>query len=155
SRMDIGGYPLHVARAPGQFAAGDQAIFDWMRTSAQAVASYFGRFPVDRTLLLVVPNDGEGFGYGKALGNGGASILLPIGERTDKKKLADDWVLVHEMVHLAFPSLERRYLWLEEGMTTYVEPIARARIGTLSPEAVWEGMLKGLPNGLPAPGDQG
>jgi predicted metalloprotease with PDZ domain len=155
SRMDIGGRTLQIARAPGEFVVGDQAILDWIRTSAEAVATYYGRFPVDGTLLLVVPNEGKGFGYGKALGNGGASILLPIGERTNKEKLAADWVLVHEMVHVGFPSLERRYLWLEEGLATYIEPIARARVGNLSPESVWEGMLKGLPNGLPLPGDQG
>ena len=116
---------------------------------------YYGRFPSERTLLLVVPNDGEGFGYGKALGNGGASILLPIGEHTSRAKLADDWVLVHEMVHVGFPSLDRRHLWLEEGLATYIEPIARARIGRLSAETVWGGLVRGLPNGLPMAGDEG
>jgi hypothetical protein len=155
SRMDVGGRTLDIARAPGEFAVGEQAVTDWIRGSAEAVAAYYGRFPTERTLLLVVPNEGTGFGYGKALGNGGASILLPIGERTTREKLADDWVLVHEMVHLGFPSLERRHLWLEEGLATYIEPIARARMGKLTAEAVWGGLLRGLPNGLPAAGDEG
>jgi len=155
SRMDVGGRALEIARAPGDFAVGEQAVVDWIRGSAEAVAGYYGRFPVERTLLLVVPNEGEGFGYGKALGNGGASILLPIGERTNREKLADDWVLVHEMVHLGFPSLDRRHLWLEEGLATYIEPIARARMGKLSAETVWGSVVRGLPNGLPRAGDEG
>jgi predicted metalloprotease with PDZ domain len=81
--------------------------------------------------------------------------LLPVGERTNREKLADDWVLVHEMVHLGFPSLDRRHLWLEEGLATYIEPIARARVGKLKVETVWKGLLRGLPNGLPQAGDQG
>jgi predicted metalloprotease with PDZ domain len=155
SKMDVGARTFDIARAPGEFAAGEDAVLEWIRTSAEAVSNYFGHFPVDRTLLLVVPNEGEGFGYGKALGNGGASILLPIGQRTSRAKLADDWVLVHEMVHLAFPSLERRHLWLGEGLATYIEPIARARIGKLAPEVVWEGLVHGLPHGLPEAGDEG
>jgi hypothetical protein len=155
SRLDVGGRSLDIARAPGEFTVGEQAVSKWIRGSAEAVAAYYGHFPTERTLLLVVPNEGAGFGYGKALGNGGASILLPIGERTSVEKLADDWVLVHEMVHLGFPSLERRHLWLEEGLATYIEPIARARMGALTPETVWAALVRGLPNGLPAAGDEG
>src|SRR5262249_1538043 len=46
-------------------------------------------------------------------------------------------------------------LWLEEGIATYVEPLARARAGHLSDEAVWSGLVLGLPNGLPQAGDHG
>src|SRR5262249_7695814 len=35
------------------------------------------------------------------------------------------------------------------------EPIARARRGLLSAEQVWEGLLEGLPKGLPGPHDLG
>jgi hypothetical protein len=103
----------------------------------------------------VLPVDGGGLGYGKTLGNGGASILVPIGLLTTQRQLDGDWMLVHEMLHLAFPSLPRQHLWLEEGMATYVEPIARARFGQLTSEEVWSGLFRGLPNGLPASGDQG
>src|SRR5262249_54868612 len=96
-----------------------------------------------------------GFGYGKALGNGGASIVVPVGEKTRAAAFDDDWVLVHEMLHLGFPSLGRSYIWLEEGIATYVEPIARARRGRLAPQALWRGLVEGLPNGLPGPGDEG
>jgi hypothetical protein len=119
------------------------------------VARYYGRFPVRRVLLLVLPGRGGGLGYGKTLGNGGASILLPIGETTSARELERDWMLVHEMIHLAFPSVPRKHLWLEEGIATYVEPFARARAGRLSEEAAWSGLVRGLPNGLPQQGDRG
>src|SRR5262249_40935314 len=59
SRMDVRGRTLQIARAPGEFDVGEPAILDWIRTSAEAVAAYYGEFPVDKTLLLVVPNEGE------------------------------------------------------------------------------------------------
>ena len=40
--------------------------------------------------------------------------------------------MTHEMVHLAFPSVAREHHWIEEGITTYVEPIARAETGELA-----------------------
>jgi predicted metalloprotease with PDZ domain len=73
----------------------------------------------------------------------------------DRQVGAREWVLTHEMVHLGFPSLARRHLWLEEGIATYVEPIARARSGDLLPEKVWLDLVEGLPQGLPENGDRG
>ena len=68
---------------------------------------------------------------------------------------AEDWVTTHEMVHLAFPSVAEEHHWSEEGLATYVEPIARARIGELSAKKVWGDMMDGMPKGLPEPGDRG
>lgn len=36
-----------------------------------------------------------------------------------------------------------------------MEPIARAQVGRLTAEQVWGGMVDGMAQGLPAPGDQG
>ncbi|HEX9297329.1 MAG TPA: hypothetical protein VF881_15915 [Polyangiaceae bacterium] len=155
SRLTIGGATLEVALAPGSFAVGERALFEWIEASATTVARYYGRFPVPRLALIIVPTEGSGCGYAKTLGNGGASILVPVGRRTTLHELREDWVLVHEMTHLAFPSLPRPHIWLEEGIATYIEPIARARVGRLPAEAVWEGLVRGLPKGRPAPGDRG
>jgi hypothetical protein len=153
--IDVSGRSVEVAIAPGAFAVGEPAVLDWIRISADVVAKYYGSFPVERVLLLVLPGRGKGFGYGKTLGNGGASILLPIGGATTQRELDDDWMLVHEMIHLGFPSVPRQHIWLEEGIATYVEPFARARRGRLSAEEAWRGLVRGLPNGLPERGDRG
>ncbi|MEX2206446.1 MAG: hypothetical protein WEF50_09495 [Myxococcota bacterium] len=63
--------------------------------------------------------------------------------------------MTHELIHLAFPSVPREHRWLEEGLATYVEPIARARARQLSAERVWEDLMRDLPQGLPQPGDRG
>ncbi|HEY3594026.1 MAG TPA: hypothetical protein VGL13_09130, partial [Polyangiaceae bacterium] len=155
SEMSVKGGKLEIGFAPGSFDVGESAVTAWIVSAADVVARYYRHFPVSRALLLVVPSTKTGFGYGKTLGNGGASIVVPVGERTTLAQLDGDWVLVHEMFHLAFPDLPRAQIWLSEGLATYLEPIARARAGRLSAEAVWLGMLQGLPNGLPEPGDEG
>jgi hypothetical protein len=39
--------------------------------------------------------------------------------------------MTHELVHMAIASLADEHHWLEEGLATYVEPIARAQDGQL------------------------
>jgi predicted metalloprotease with PDZ domain len=64
-------------------------------------------------------------------------------------------VLVHELTHLAFPSVPARHHWIEEGLASYVEPVARAQAGQLDPRTVWAELAAGLPQGLPRAGDRG
>ena len=40
-------------------------------------------------------------------------------------------MLVHELVHHGMPNLADEHHWMEEGLATYVEPIARAQAGEL------------------------
>lgn len=71
-------------------------------------------------------------------------------------ELASDWVLVvDEMIHLGFPSLERRHRWMEEGLATYLEPILRARGGLVPADELWNNFARMMPNGTPQKGDRG
>jgi hypothetical protein len=80
---------------------------------------------------------------------------MRVGRDTTPTQLTDDWKLTHEMVHLAVPSVPRNSHWLEEGIATYVEAIARAQRGELSDARIWADMLHGMPKGLPAENDRG
>jgi hypothetical protein len=59
------------------------------------------------------------------------------------------------MVHVAIPRLPRAQDWLHEGLATYVETVARARAGITSAEQLWRELSRGMPQGLPKPGDRG
>ena len=63
--------------------------------------------------------------------------------------------MTHELVHMAFPSLPDDQHWMEEGLATYIEPIARVQAGELPANQVWSDMIKGMPKGEPAAGDKG
>lgn len=154
-RVETAGGSVEVARLPGDLAVGDDVLARWVGDAARAVGAYYGRFPLRHTLVLLEPSRGAGIGYARTLGNGGATILAPVGRALDAAALDDDWVMTHEMVHLATPNLPRAQAWLEEGLATYVEPIARARVGALAVERVWRGFVRGMPLGKPGPGDRG
>jgi len=70
-------------------------------------------------------------------------------------QLESDWVMVHEMTHLALPDVGPEHAWLSEGLATYIEGIARVQAGNRSEQDVWAEELRQMPRGLPQPGDAG
>lgn len=146
---------IHVGFAPGEFALPKEKILDWVRTSAKAVATYYGHFPVKSLRLLLVPVDGPRVRGGTTWGYRGAAIRVLVGRDSDEEALKRDWVLVHEMVHTALPDMNERYNWLSEGLAVYVEPIARVQAGDLSAQEIWLAMMRDMPKGLPQAGEEG
>jgi len=127
----------------------------WVDRAADAVTNYYQRYPAKHVDIYIKLRLGSGVGGGHAQGWDGPRIYVSVGRNTSRAAFDDDWVLTHEMVHLAFPSVPRENHWIEEGLATYVEPIARARVGQLTPERIWGDMVEGMPNGLPQAGDAG
>jgi len=131
------------------------AVLDWIGKSARAVAGYHERFPVAKLVIRVRLGDGRGPSNGTAYGWDGALITITAGRASTAADFADDWLMPHEMLHMGFPSVPERHHWIEEGISTYVEPIARARAGLMSTEEAWGDLVRGLPQGQPQPGDKG
>lgn len=148
-------FPVEVAFLEGSWSCGAPSIFDWIASSARVVSSYYGGAPIPKTLVIVAPEDGANIGYARTMGNGGASILAPIGTSMAASDLGASWPMVHEMLHVAFPNLPKEQRWLEEGMATYVEPIARARAGLIGEREAFERFARRMPLGEPAEGDLG
>jgi hypothetical protein len=78
-----------------------------------------------------------------------------VGRDVDAERLSNDWVLVHEMVHLALPEVGRAHNWLAEGLAVYVEGVARAQYGNRPAADVWAEDRHSMPMGLPREGEGG
>jgi predicted metalloprotease with PDZ domain len=128
-------------------------IVDWVRRAAAAVTGYLGRFPVKHLLIKIQAGGDQPVGEGVTHGN--SRINVRLGASATVADLRQDWIMTHEMFHLAFPRLDDRYLWMMEGLSDYLEPVARARAGQLTAQQVWREFVEGLPQGLPAVGDRG
>lgn len=156
AKINLNGTQIDVSFAPGasNLSLTHKQITDWIEAGAKAVANYYQGFPVD--YLSIVINTGGGSKVsGSAYSGLKPLIILRIGENTSPQKLKKDWVLVHEMVHLAFPSVYKQHHWMEEGLATYIEPIVRVRAGLMSEKDAWTWMLTGVPKGQPKRGDKG
>src|ERR1700741_2712149 len=130
-------------------------IFRWVRSAAESVTAYYGRFPVPQVLIRITPFEGRGIRNGMAFGDRGGRITIRVGNETSPSEFASDWMLTHEMVHLAFPSVDEKHHWIEEGIATYVEPIARIQAVNLTAEQMWLDLVRDMPQGLPQVGDRG
>ena len=157
--LKVGGATIQVDFAPGRFDLGDDAILGHVRTAAEAVTAYYGHFPVARARVLIVPvADRAGVLQGTSWGDMGgwpAFTRMRIGEHTTQADLNDDWMITHELVHTAFPSLPDDEHWMEEGLATYIEPLARVMIGDLTAQRVWHDMTRDMHQGEPRAGDEG
>ncbi len=154
-KLEFDGRGLHVVFDGDASATATREAWVWIRRAADATGRYFGRFPVDRVALLVRWRDGAGVRHGTCWGYDGSIVRVVVGRETTAEAFAADWVLVHELVHAALPTLSRRHVWLMEGAATYVEPVARAQAGQRDAASVWKEFMSGMAKGLPEPGDQG
>jgi hypothetical protein len=151
--IDVGDGEITLAIAGLEPKVGDARLEQWTRDAAEDVRAYYGRYAAAPALVLAIVEAGDDIGSGTALGNGGASILVRVGDEVSDSALAEDWILTHEMVHLSMPGLHQKQNWMEEGLATYLEPVLRARRGRLSEEAVWREWYGSMAYGLPLAGD--
>jgi hypothetical protein len=153
--LEVDGVRLEVEYEAGAFAAGDAALLAWVRRAASIVAAYYGRFPVTAATIRLSAQDGAGVQGGRTFADPHARIRIRLGREVTAAQLVNDWVLVHEMVHLALPEVGPEHAWLSEGLATYVEGVARVQAGNRSEKDVWEEELRSMPRGLPQSGDAG
>ncbi len=150
--LQIGNATIHIHLA-ADLPLPHPIVLEWVRRAAVAVTNYLGRYPVKELSLNIAPG-GHG-AVSDGVTHGAQNIRVRLGRRAKAADLDGDWVLTHEMFHLAFPTLNDRYLWMMEGLSDYLEPVARGRVGQLTPEEVWREFVEGLPRGLPEEGDRG
>jgi hypothetical protein len=157
--LHVGGAAIQVDFGPGSLDLKTEDVMQWIETAARAVSAYYGKFPVPRERVLVLPvEDRRGVLTGTTWGNVDgfpAFARMRLGQHTTEQDLQDDWTMTHEFVHTALPSLAPDHHWLEEGLAVYIEPIARVQLGTLTPQFIWGEMFRDMQKGEPAPSDQG
>jgi hypothetical protein len=155
STILIGNSRIDVTTEEGQLHAPKDDVMKWVQWSAEAVAGYYGRFPVPHVALRLIPTGGTEVRGGRTFGDHGSHISIHVGNDAAWPDFADDWMLTHEMIHLAFPDVDDSHHWIEEGIAVYVEPIARVRAHHMDPNQMWFEVMRDMHKGLPASGDQG
>lgn len=134
----------------------NDVLLNWIKRASTAVCTYYGKFPVPQLRLQVQVRGGEGIHHGVTYpSDNGGLIRISVGPSTTASDLDSDWMLTHEMIHLAFPSMAEDHHWIEEGISTYVEPIARVQAGQLSAATMWHDVVRDMPQGEPESGDRG
>lgn len=158
SQVQVEGAQFGITIESGALSVSQLQLEQFVRDGAKAVISYYGSFPVRKTIVKVRPvrDTDVGFATSTHDDNAGHGVIeIDIGDRASVKELDNSWVLTHELMHLAFPIVEHEHRWIAEGIATYIEPIGRMRIGKMTKLEMWEDFAKNLKRGLPGPGQGG
>jgi hypothetical protein len=153
--LKVPGATIDVTLPDGPMKLSHDELLGWVKNSASTVADYYGHFPVPHLTLKMRSTSGSGIRHGVTYARDGGLIFISVGRDADIAATKEDWVLVHEMIHLAFPNMEDDQHWIEEGISTYVEPVARAREGGMAAKEVWGTFVRDMPKGEPGPDDHG
>ncbi len=154
-QLKLDGVDVRVDFGDTKFSGGTDPLLQWVKRSAAIVSAYYGQFPTPTLRIQVVPEDGGGVRSGKTWGYRGGFIRLEVGREVTEAQLMNDWVLVHEMTHLALPDVGDDQSWFSEGLAVYVEGIAREQAGNRTQQDVFSEQMKQMPRGMPQAGDQG
>lgn len=165
----FGRHPMHVHPSDGSgspasyevvildgpLALSERTLLDWIAHVADIMARFWHGFPAPGMKIFVLPRpDVDGVPFGRDMSGGGVSMLLIIGENATREQLYDDWVLIHELVHVGSPFVMGAP-WLTEGLATYLEPLIRARYGLQSPTDMWMEFATNMPRGAEVIGASG
>lgn len=154
-RLQVAGSQLEL-QFDESFSPALQALaLQWVQRAADAVAGYLGRFPLQQVEVLLQAADGAGVQRGTAFPEPTPHLRIRLGRDSTARHFQDDWILVHEMLHLAVPQVPRSQNWLHEGIATYAEGVARVKSGWIPAQQLWGEFHQGMPKGQPQPGDRG
>jgi hypothetical protein len=157
--IHFGNSVLQVDLAAGTLDLPADTVLDHVHKAASAIVAYYGRLPIPRDRMLIVPVAGRsGVFNGTTWPHHGefqSFTRIHVGQHTTSADLAEDWMVTHELVHTAFPSLDDDQHWMEEGQATYVEPVARVMAGELEARRIWHDMVRDMRKGEPQAGDEG
>jgi hypothetical protein len=153
--LNVDGVEVRIEFSDADDRIDRSRLDEWIERSLRIVAGYYRRFPTKHLLIRISAVDGAGVRSGTTFGIPQAFIRLQVGRDVTPEQMRDDWILVHEMIHLALPDVGRAHAWLSEGIATYVEGVARAQAGNRSVLDVWSEFVRSMPQGLPEAGDQG
>ncbi|RYZ01627.1 MAG: hypothetical protein EOO73_34925 [Myxococcales bacterium] len=149
--LDVAGARLELTRLDGALDQPFDEVSRWVETSARAVRDFYGAFPVPRAQVSIIPVPRrDAVVFGKVLPESSPGVALLIGEHAPARALYTDWILVHELFHLGFPSFFEEGKWLDEGLATYYEPVIRVRAGLYSERELWDELLSSMPQGAEA-----
>ncbi len=154
-RFDIDASRINIEIRDPVLLTKKNMLLDWVLYSAKTIHRYYGRFPVTKLDINIQVTDGPAVRFGQAFGGDSPRLRIVVGENVSPEMLLKDWIMVHEMVHLAMADVPYAHRWLLEGLATYVESIARVQRGHLTEEFVWNGFINRMPQGLPKAGDRG
>src|SRR5260370_8158134 len=82
SALLIGGSKIDVTIESGSMKLTQAELLHWVQSAAEAVATYYVRYPFPHVLTPIIPADGQGVRHGPTFGYDGGLIKIRAGGDT-------------------------------------------------------------------------
>nr|HMQ57037.1 hypothetical protein [Rhizobiaceae bacterium] len=128
---------IEVLTEPALEAGQLALVRRWVEMSAEALRLYYGRFPVPACRIVIDVGTYRSIGGAAYSGDIPQLEIRMPASASEQLLLRDDWVMTHEMTHLAFPWMRRRHNWLAEGLAVWVGSVVRVAAGHWPAEAMF------------------
>ena len=147
--IEVPGSTLHLVVLGVTSKIPADRISEWMLNAAMGVTTLYGKFPVPRARVLVIPNaqGNEPVPWAFVQRGGGPSAQFLINHRLPGEDFVSDWTLFHELAHMLFPYINSQDAWLSEGMASYYQNVLRARRGVITTLDAWQRLHAGFERG--------
>ncbi len=148
--LEVPGARPRLGVLPGSPPTDTDAMEEWLSEAAFAVATLYGRFPLESPQFLVVPyrRSGEPVPWARVHRGGGPAAHFFIDQRRPLQEFRDDWTATHELSHMLLPYVSRDDAWLSEGVASYYQNVLRARAGMISTPVAWSKLYAGFQRGV-------
>ena len=144
--IEIPGARLKLIMVDSPQPALRNLLHRWIERAALALTTVYGVFPVPELQVIVAPTPrgSKPVPWAYVSRGGGSAVHLFVRPHHTEAEFMRDWSVVHELSHLFLPYLEWGDAWLVEGLPTYLQNVAMARGGLVSPEQAWRRMYMGF-----------
>ena len=148
-RIPVEGTELRLTTIGHLKARQKETISAWMKESADAVSSVYGRFPrqTPQILVIAIGQRGQAVPWAHVIRGGGIAAEFFVDETRSLNSFRDDWTATHELSHMLLPYVTRYDRWLSEGLASYYQNVLRARDGRLSEQQAWQKLHSGFERG--------
>ncbi len=148
--LSIAGTTVDLVTLSAPHRATAEGVRRWIRAAVEAIALLYGRFPVPRVSVYVLPvpgTRGDPVSFGSTWYGGGPHVLLYLANVATDEDLVGEWVALHELLHTTMPSIAVADAWLSEGFVTYYQEVLRARARFHPPARSWQLIEEGFGRG--------
>lgn len=129
------------------------AIVRWVQDVAADVGKVYGRFPLERLGVVVIPHrsgrhdSASPVPFARVTRRGRETVELYIDSDRPIGEFYADWTLAHEFSHLMLPRIDWRQRWISEGFASYYQNVLMARAGHYSTETALQKLAAGFERG--------
>lgn len=147
--IEVPGSTLRVSLLAGMTEMNNDAIADWIRTTAMDVSLAYGRFPSPSPQVVVVPVAGSrsAVPFGQVIRDGGETVELTVDPDEPIDQIRSDWKATHEFSHLMLPYITRDQRWISEGFAQYYQNVLQTKSGAYDETFAWQKIYDGLERG--------